>query len=88
MDELKKAVALKYDKREGVAPKVIAKGQGLVADNIIQAAEAHDVPVYVDPKLSNQLMQLQLGQEIPESLYQVVAEVLIFISRMDEVYHE
>lgn len=86
MEKNKKAVALQYDKKSGTAPKVLAKGKGLVAEKIIETAESHDVPVFVDEKLSNQLMQLQIGQEIPESLYAVVAEVLVFISRIDETY--
>jgi len=86
MDKNKKAVALKYDKKSGSAPKVLAKGKGLVADKIIETAENNEVPVFVDEKLSNQLMQLEIGQEIPESLYAVVAEVLVFISKIDEAY--
>ncbi len=86
MDKKKKAVAIKYDKKAGNAPKVLAKGKGLVADNIIDTAKSHEVPVFVDEKLSSQLMQLQIGQEIPESLYAVVAEVLVFISKIDAVY--
>jgi flagellar biosynthesis protein len=86
MEKNKKAIALQYDKKLGSAPKVVAKGKGLVAEKIIETAESHEVPVFVDEKLSNQLMQLQIGQEIPESLYAVVAEVLVFISRIDEAY--
>lgn len=86
MNKAKKAVALKYDRKTGSAPKVLAKGAGLVADNILEVAESHDVPVFVDAKLSEQLMQLKIGQEIPESLYAVVAEVLVFISKVDEAY--
>lgn len=86
MNKNKKAIALKYDRKTGNAPKVLAKGAGIVADNILEVAESHDVPVFVDEKLSAQLMQLKIGQEIPESLYAVVAEVLVFISRVDEAY--
>ncbi|MDN5352519.1 MAG: flagellar biosynthesis protein [Clostridiales bacterium] len=84
MDERKKmASALKFSPEEDAAPQVIAKGIGLVAESIIREAEANDVPVYVDEKLSHQLNQLKIGDQIPYELYEVVAEILVFISRVD-----
>ena len=79
----KVASALKYDKKENRAPMLIAKGMGIVADNIIREAVEADVPVYEDPMLSQQLYNLDLGDEIPEELYQIVAEVLLFIAHVD-----
>ncbi|MGC9456082.1 MAG: EscU/YscU/HrcU family type III secretion system export apparatus switch protein [Halothiobacillaceae bacterium] len=70
------AVALSYD-GEGV-PKVVARGKGLVAEELVSLAREHDVPLHEDPELSAALAQIELGQEIPPQLYQAVAEVLSF----------
>jgi FlhB-like protein len=77
------ATALKYNPEEQIAPKVIAKGAGYVADAILKKGEESDIPVYKDEKLSQQLYNLSIGEEIPEELYELVAEVLIFIARLD-----
>ncbi|MBM7560571.1 EscU/YscU/HrcU family type III secretion system export apparatus switch protein [Fusibacter tunisiensis] len=85
MENKKKlASALKFNPDVDAAPQVIAKGIGLVAENIIKRAEESDVPVYVDEKLSRQLNQLDIGDQIPYELYEVVAEVLVFISDVDQ----
>lgn len=77
------ATALKYNPEEQIAPKVIAKGAGYVADAILKRGAESDIPVYKDEKLSQQLYNLSIGEEIPEELYELVAEVLIFIARLD-----
>ena len=70
------AVALKYD---GInAPRVTAKGLDELAARIIELARAHNVPLHEDPGLAFLLSQLELGDEIPESLYFVIAEVIAF----------
>lgn len=79
----KKAVALKYDPEGDGAPRVVAKGKGYVADNILAAAQAGSVPVYQNKSLVNLLMALDLDREIPPALYTTVAEVLAYIYRMD-----
>ncbi|ACB85926.1 EscU/YscU/HrcU family type III secretion system export apparatus switch protein [Natranaerobius thermophilus] len=79
----KRAAALKYDQDKNQAPQLIAAGQGLVADEIIRRAEEEGIYIYQDPELANTLSQLSLYQEIPEELYQGVAEVLAFIQRID-----
>ncbi|MBS7527477.1 EscU/YscU/HrcU family type III secretion system export apparatus switch protein [Fusibacter paucivorans] len=85
MDQKRKmASALKFNPEEDAAPQVVAKGIGLIAENIIEKAKASDVPIYVDEKLTNQLHQLEIGEQIPYELYEVVAEVLVFISKMDQ----
>lgn len=81
---MKKAAALKYHSDSDRAPKVIAKGKGHVAQAIIQRGEENEVPVYEDPKLAEQLERLSLGEEIPPYLYDVVAQVLVFIARLDK----
>ncbi len=79
----KQAVALRYHAEKDVSPKVIGKGKGLVADEIIARAKEHDIPIQEDPSLVEMLGQLELNQSIPPELYEVVAEVFSFIYRID-----
>lgn len=79
----KKAVALKYESERGAAPVVIAKGQGVIADEILRRARESGVPVQEDPSLVEVLAKLDLEQEIPPELYRLVAEVLSFVYRSD-----
>jgi len=78
------AVALRYDMSKMRAPRVVAKGARLLADRIKQLAAEHGVPV-VEKKTLAQLLykSVELGQEIPENLYQVVAEVLAYVYQID-----
>lgn len=78
----KTAIALKYDKSD-IAPRVIAKGRGIVAENILEKAKEENVQIYEDEKLAHNLLGLEIGQEIPEKLYTVVAEVLAFVYNVD-----
>ena len=78
-DKRKKAVALKYDRLNDDAPKVTAKGQGKVAEKIIDLALAHGVPVKDDPDLVEVLASLDINQEIPAEIYVAVAELLAFV---------
>ena len=83
MDKSPKAVALKYDGKKDIAPKVIAKGRGNMAEKIIEAAQAHNVPLYEDKNLVQILEALELETEIPPELYRAVAEVLAFVYRLN-----
>lgn len=76
MSKVPKAVALSYD--EESAPTLTAKGEGDLAKEIIEIARAHGVPLYENPELVKVLAQLELGDEIPEVLYRVVAEIIAF----------
>jgi flagellar biosynthesis protein FlhB len=77
------AVALKYDPTEGTAPIVLAKGERLVAQRIIQIAEAHDIPVIEDKPLARALFKMcEVGQMVPANLYRAVAEVLAYVYRL------
>lgn len=80
----KVAVALSYETGEE-APKVIATGRGVLAEKILDKAKESDVPVYEDEKLAKTLSKLELGEMIPPELYGVVAEVLVFVDRMDRM---
>lgn len=79
-----KAFALSYTKKD-TAPRVVAKGQGYVAQKILENAHKSDIPVYEDPELAQELNKIDLGSNIPPELYEVVAEVLIFISDLDHL---
>ena len=76
---LKKAVALNYNKEKDNAPKVVAKGQGEVAKNIIKLASDHDVPIREDADLVELLSKVEIDREVPPTLYKAVAEVFSFI---------
>ena len=82
-EEEKLAVALRYDEQKDEAPRVIAAGKGHIAEKIIETAKDADVPLHKDPKLAKSLSNLEIGDNIPPELYEVVAEVLVFINRMD-----
>jgi FlhB HrpN YscU SpaS Family. len=65
---------------------VVAAGRGVIAEKIIEKARKAKIPVYEDERLAESLSELKLGSEIPYELYDVVAEVLAFISRLDGKY--
>jgi len=79
----KVAAALKYDQTKAMAPTVVAKGRGKIAEQIIQVARESDVPLLEDPNLAAVLEAMELEAEIPAALYRAVAEVLAFIYRLD-----
>ena len=80
----KRAIALRYDQGRDEAPTVVATGQGLVADKIVEMARESGVPVESNPDLADALADVELGTAIPEELYPVVAELLVFVSRMNK----
>ena len=73
----KRAVALQYDGEH--APRVTAKGDGYIGDQIIQLACENGVPLHADPELAAVLANIPLGEEIPDDLYVAIAEILAFI---------
>jgi flagellar biosynthesis protein len=70
------AIALNYDGEN--APRLTAKGRGELANRILSLADEHGVPLHEDAELAALLSQIPLGEEIPESLYRAVAEVIAF----------
>ncbi|WP_088041240.1 EscU/YscU/HrcU family type III secretion system export apparatus switch protein [Bacillus sp. EAC] len=80
----KDAIALKYDLESDAAPKIVAKGKGLIADEIVSKAKEFGVPIQEDPSLIEVLSKLDINQSIPEDLYGVVAELFAFIYRADK----
>ena len=81
----KQAIALEYDPDEA-APRVIATGKGALAERIIERAKESDVPVHRDDKLAETLSRLEIGDMIPPELYEVVAEILVFVDSMDKIW--
>jgi len=77
----RRAAALQYDAGQDAAPRLVAKGQGLMAERILDLARQHEVPVHEDPALVDVLSRLDLEQQIPVELYLVVARILAFLSR-------
>ena len=80
------AVSLQYDNRVSKSPVVTAKGRGLIAEKIISLAKENNVPIKEDPDLVHLLSQVDLNREIPASLYQVVAELLSFVYKLNGEY--
>ncbi len=80
----KVAIALEYTP-ENDAPVVIATGKGALAEKILDGAKKEDIPVYHDQSLAKTLSKLELGEMIPPELYEVIAEVLVFVDRMDHL---
>ena len=81
-DPLKSAVALAYGQAD-VAPRIVAKGRGIIAEKIIARAREHGVYVHESPEMVSLLMQVDLDQRIPAQLYVVVAELLAWIYRLE-----
>ena len=80
----KTAVAVAYQPGDA-APKILAAGKGAIAERIIETAKENDVPFYQDNQLADTLAKLQIGSTIPPELYEVVAEILVFVDDMDRM---
>ena len=80
----KTAVALSYDV-EDTAPKIVASGRGIVAERIIETAKDAKVPVHKDERLAGTLSKLEIGDYIPPELYGVVAEILVYVDKMETI---
>lgn len=78
-----KAVALQYEKGRMVAPRVTAKGQGVLAERLVALAKENNVPIREDRLLVESLEAVEVGGEVPLELYQVVAEILITVYRAE-----
>ena len=83
-DPEKTAVAISYEPGDA-APKILATGKGQLAERIIETAKENQVPTYKDNKLAGTLSKLQIGDMLPPELYEVVAEILVFVDDMDRL---
>ena len=80
----KQAIALSYEAGDE-APKIVASGTGLLAEKIIEKAKESEVEIYEDSKLADTLSRLDIGEYIPPELYGVVAEILVFVDRVEGI---
>jgi len=80
---MKRAVCLRY-KEGNRAPVLVAKGQGFIAQRIVEIAKEKNIPIYLDPNLSSVLMKLDVGNEIPTPLYEACAKVIAFVLKIKE----
>ena len=81
---IKRAAALKYEPGKEGAPRVVAKGRGQMAQRIIDLAREHQIPLVENPTLARMLDALDLDVDIPPELYHAVAEVLVFVYRLNQ----
>ncbi|NLG03587.1 MAG: flagellar biosynthesis protein FlhB [Clostridia bacterium] len=86
-EKVKQAIALQYEPGDE-APHIIATGKGSLAERIIEKAKEADVPIHEDAKLANTLSKLEIGEMIPPELYEVVAEILVFVDEMEKIRHK
>jgi len=83
-EEPKKVAALRYSPEDGdIAPRVVASGQGFMAEEILKIAREHQIPLREDPELVNALASLDVGSTIPPELFRAVAEVIAFVYRLN-----
>lgn len=82
-----KVVALKYDKGYK-APKIVAKGSGYVAEQILDIAKKNDILIHTDKSLAENLNKLDLGQDIPPEMFEIVARIYSFIDKIDVILAE
>lgn len=80
----KLAIALRFDPEKDTAPRIVAAGKGEIAEEIISLAEEKDVPVYQDGNLARDLSGYEVGAIVPGALYEVIAEMLIFLYELNE----
>ncbi|QRO00416.1 EscU/YscU/HrcU family type III secretion system export apparatus switch protein [Archangium violaceum] len=78
-EDVEMAIAIKYDKEKDVAPRVVAKGMRIKAEKIREIAKQYNIPIMRNVPLANALYRIDVGQEVPEELYDAVAEILNFI---------
>ncbi|SES86182.1 flagellar biosynthesis protein [Natronincola peptidivorans] len=77
-------MALKYDLEKDAAPIITAAGEGYVAEEILARAEENQVSIHQDERLVKELIQFKVGTEIPQELYDVVAQILVFVETVDK----
>ena len=77
------AAVIKHQKMDQ-APTIVASGKGFVAQQIIQKAMEHEIPIQEDSMLVSHLIDMDLGDNIPPQLYSVIAEILIMIEELEK----
>ena len=85
---IKKSLALKWDREKDDAPRLIAAGKGALADRILSLAMEAGIPIQENGILTEALVDTALGSEIPPELYQIAAEVYIFLMELEKTEAE
>ena len=83
-EKIIKAIALRYREDEDLAPLVLAKGQGRIAEAILELANQSDIPTFADPELVKLLEGAEVGEDIPPEAYLLTAEIIAFLWRMED----
>jgi flagellar biosynthesis protein len=79
------AAVIRYEEGDR-APTVIAQGRGYIAEKIIELARQNQIPIEEDVSLVQQLLDIDLGENIPPQLYAVIAEILVLIEKIEKNY--
>ena len=87
-EKRKKAIALKYKLNEDSAPKIVAKGSGIIADKIISKAEESNVRVVENEGVTESLFNVEIASEIPTEMFEAVAGILAFVYKMDREHEQ
>ena len=87
-EKISKVATLKYSPETSSAPEIIGLGKGESADKILEIAKENNIPIYHNSELAETLNTFNIGDEIPPELYEIVAEILIFIGNIDKNYKE
>lgn len=85
---IKKAIGIGYEKGKDQAPKVVTKGEGPLAEKIIEIANEYGIYIKEDKSLAEILYKLDVSQEIPEELYNVIAEIFLYLYKADKSFGE
>lgn len=81
---MKEAIAVRYDSAKETSPRIVAKGKGHIAEKILEVAREHNIPVHQDKALVEMLTLVELFDEIPPELYTAIAEVLVWVYRVNK----
>jgi len=84
-DEPRSVVALRYDIEKDAAPVILAAGRGKMAEDIMDLAEDNHIPFYEDKGLADLLLKLEIDTEVPPELFVLVAEVLAFVFKLEQM---
>lgn len=80
----KGAAALKWNRNSDEAPRLIAAGKGYLADRILALAESAHIPIVQEEPLADVLIAMEPGREIPPELFEITAEIYIFLMKLDK----
>jgi flagellar biosynthesis protein len=83
-----RAVAIHYEEGKDATPQIVAQGKGNLASKIIELAKTNRIPLQEDPLLVENLLDMDLGDNIPPQLYLAIADILLMISEMENSFQE